>query len=267
MFRSTLKDRRRTRGALVPFPVIMALVLLVVWPGPSAAGPVAWMVSDTSMPLWLVQGSSPGEGLASGEFLVASTHLRDPNFSETAVLLVDYARHGAMGLIINRPSKLRLSSLWPGIGPLDERADTVYVGGPVARGQMLMLIRSDIRPEESHRVLEKVYVTGSRSVIEEMLHHPRREVDFRAFVGYAGWGPGQLDHEVSRGDWYVLKADGETIFDMEPSEIWPELIRRSSVLWAKLRVGGEKTSGISVTAQGNIRSDLWKRHRRESCRP
>jgi putative AlgH/UPF0301 family transcriptional regulator len=53
------------------------------------------------------------------------------------------------------------------------------------------------------------------------------------FAGYSGWGPRQLDNEVALGGWHVLPADAETIFEKEPSQIWPELIRRNSLKWIK----------------------------------
>jgi len=55
---------------------------------------------------------------------------------------------------------------------------------------------------------------------------------FRAYAGYAGWASGQLDQEVERGDWHVLGAEAEMVFDKAPSEVWPELIRRGSLQWA-----------------------------------
>ncbi len=55
---------------------------------------------------------------------------------------------------------------------------------------------------------------------------------FRVYAGYAGWAPGQLDQELSRGDWHLLQANAETLFDKAPQEVWPELIRLSPVLTA-----------------------------------
>jgi putative transcriptional regulator len=173
--------------------------------------------------------------LARGKFLVASRHLRDPNFSETVVLLIDYDWHGAMGLVINRPSELRLSTVLPEIKGLEQPTDTVYIGGPVARSQMLLLIQSRSQPKESSRVFKDIYVSSSRTVLQRMIDDADAGEKFRVYAGNAGWAPGQLYREVSRGGWHVLEADAETVFDKAPAEVWPELIRRASVQWVRLQ--------------------------------
>jgi putative transcriptional regulator len=186
-----------------------------------------------------VSPSSPSRSgseaaLAKGRLLVASRHLMDPNFSETVVLLIDYARNGAMGLVINRPTEVKLSAVFPEMEGLQQRTDTIYMGGPVGRNQILMLIRSSNQSEESRRIFEDIYVSSSLTVLEQMIDDAGAEKRFRVYAGYAGWAPGQLDHEVSRGDWYVLPADAETVFEKTPSDIWRELILRSAVEWVKL---------------------------------
>jgi putative transcriptional regulator len=195
---------------------------------PSSEGPVIFRVSDKSR---------PRIELSRGKFLVASKELRDPNFFETVVLLLEYDRNGAMGLVINRPSTLKLSKVLPDIEGLQKRSDTIYLGGPVAKNQLMLLIRTTSPPEGSRLVFRDIYLSSSQEIIEKMVDNPDTPERFRVYAGYAGWAPGQLDHEVSRGGWHILQADEESVFDKTPSEIWPELIRRSSALW--VRVVGE----------------------------
>jgi putative transcriptional regulator len=179
---------------------------------------------------FLSQGPSrPESGLAKGRFLVASRHLGDPNFSKTVILLIDYNQNGAIGVVINRPTEVQVSTLLPDIQGLKKRNDLVYLGGPVATNQMLLLVRSTSQPEGSLNVFEDVYTIPSQTVFQQMIDTGAR---FRAYVGYAGWAPSQLDFEVSRGDWYIVQADPATVFDKAASEIWPELIQRSEVQWA-----------------------------------
>jgi putative transcriptional regulator len=138
-----------------------------------------------------------------------------------------------MGLFINRPTNVRLSSVFPEFDELRERPDTVFVGGPVAKNQVLLLIRSGSPIEESHHIVEDMYVSASRKALQHMIDHTGVIQRFRVYAGYAGWGPQQLDREVSNGDWLVLQADTPTVFDKEPSEVWPDLIGRTPELWAK----------------------------------
>ena len=180
-------------------------------------------------------GPGPREELAKGKFLVASRKLQDPNFKETVVLLIDYGMDGAMGLVINRPSAVKLATVFPDIKELKQRKDTIYVGGPVEVNKMLLLIRSPQMPEGATVVTPGVYISSSWKVLESLMKKKAaKEERFRLFAGYAGWAPSQLDFERTRGDWYVLKADAETVFSQNPSELWPELIRRVTVKWVRL---------------------------------
>lgn len=211
----------------------ITLLLISILPGTPLIGAVLSGQHLTLLPFrFPVSYPSPGRFRfetrpAKGKFLVASRDLRDPNFLETVVLLIKYDSSGAIGVVINRPTKVRLSRLLPEIKGLQERTDTVYIGGPVARNQMLLLIRSGSQPEESLHVFEDIYVSSSRAVLQRMIDNGNAGGSFRFYAGYAGWASGQLDREVSRGDWHVLQADAETVFEKATPEIWPELIRRS----------------------------------------
>lgn len=175
------------------------------------------------------------ESLAKGKFLVASRKLKDPNFREAVVLLIDYQVHGALGLVINHPTEARLSSLLPEIEGLSRRMDRIFLGGPVGRGGLMMLIQSTRKPENSRPVFDGIYVSSSMRVLKQMTEDPAPKDKFRVYVGYSGWAPGQLDREVLRGDWHVLKAETETVFNRAPSKIWDELIDRGTQKWVKVR--------------------------------
>lgn len=185
--------------------------------------------------------------LAPGMFLVASRELRDPSFAETAVLLLRYGSDGALGLVVNRPTQMKLADLLPEIEGIAERDDTVYVGGPVMQENMLLLVRSDDEPPESQQVMDDVYFSGSKELLARLVGQEEKEDggEFRVFAGHAGWAPGQLEWEVKRGGWHVLRAESTAVFDTPPEKLWPELIRRSSGVWASLNPGaiGSPASG------------------------
>ena len=194
-------------------PVVMGFVLLIL--GASAA------VSQTPRQA----------ALSAGRFLVAGEHLRDPNFGRSVVLLLNYGERGARGIVINRQTDVKLATVLPEISGLHQRPDTVYLGGPVGRNQLLVLLRSDSPPGRAEHVIDNIYVTSSRQTLVEALNRANSAAPVHVYAGYAGWAPGQLDHEVARGDWHVLPADAETVFNSLPGKVWRELIEKGAVEW------------------------------------
>lgn len=160
--------------------------------------------------------------LAQGRFLVATRNMRDPKFSETVILIVEYGWHGTIGLILNRPTKIRLSEAVDDVKGLERRPGMVYYGGPVDRVRIQALIRASKKPEDSQHVFDDVYVSTSSETLQRIVDEDSGE-KFRVYSGYAGWAPRQLEWEVMTGGWQVIQADADTVFEKKPSEIWPTL--------------------------------------------
>ncbi len=177
----------------------------------------------------------PEEKLSQGRFLIAGRRLLDPNFRETVVLLIRYGTTGAMGVVINRPMQVKLSDVLPDIKELKGRQETLYLGGPVEPAKMLFLMKSAKTPPESMLIFGDVYLSASRDELRRLAKSTNTQEKFRIFAGYAGWAPRQLESECGRGDWHVLDADAETLFDRKASEIWPELIHRFTVKWVHVK--------------------------------
>jgi putative transcriptional regulator len=170
---------------------------------------------------------------AKGRFLVAHRSVNDPRFAETVILLLAYSDQGAMGIIINRPTDVRLASALPDMKELRDRPDRLFVGGPVSPSAMLLLIRSATAPQGAQPVFGDVHVSGKLETLRKVLGKSGKTHRLRAYAGYAGWGPGQLDHEIARGDWAIGPADAVTIFDTPSEGIWQKLVDRFSVEWAR----------------------------------
>ncbi|MGB3564873.1 MAG: YqgE/AlgH family protein [Thermoanaerobaculia bacterium] len=204
-----------------------------------ASGATATIPDQILRPFPALSNRVVGLELAKGRFLVASRDLRDPNFAKTVVLLLDYNEMGATGLVINRPTELSIATALPDVEGLDDRTETVWVGGPVATHQMLMLVRSGDHPEGSESVFDDVYVSGSRDLLGRLVEAGGDVGRFRVFAGHAGWMPMQLDAEVARGGWEVLPGDADMVFDESPAEVWPDLSERGAVKWAFLKAPKE----------------------------
>ena len=172
--------------------------------------------------------------LAKGKFLIARRQLKDPRFSETVILLIQHDSEGTVGLIVNLPTTIKLSDLVPEINEQPGKEHFTYIGGPVGMNQILLLLRSRNKPEGSQWIFDDVYVSASRSVFEQLIKEPSGEVTFRVYAGYAGWGVGQLELEVLRGDWQIAGADAEAIFTKPSSEIWKYLNRENEPIYIEL---------------------------------
>lgn len=172
--------------------------------------------------------------LAKGKLLVASGELRDPHFAEAVVLLIDYNEEGAMGVIINRATRVKLSELLPKIKGLEQRSDPIYEGGPVERSEILMLLRSAQEPADSRAVFGDVYLSASAGLLKRLAEEsPRDHAPFRVYSGYAGWAAGQLEAEVGAGAWHIFPATAAVVFASRPEDLWRELNGRATLRLAR----------------------------------
>jgi len=167
-------------------------------------------------------GSMPP--LGRGVFLVASPNLPDPNFRHTVVLICEHGPEGTLGVIVNRPTDVLLSEALPDVPVLKGTSYVLFAGGPVQPGGILMLFRVTEAPADARQIMEGIYLGGGMSVLERIITQPQPTETFRAFAGYAGWAPGQLEMEMVMGSWATVKADSISIFDKDSANLWPELV-------------------------------------------
>ncbi len=165
---------------------------------------------------------------AVGTFLVASRDLGDPNFAKTVILVVHYKQdQGAVGLVVNRATDVPISRVFQDLKEAKSRMDPVYVGGPVELNTVMALLKTGTKPENSTRVFNDVYLISNKDLLKATLASGAEASVFHAYVGYAGWGTGQLEHEMELGAWHVMPADAATVFHSDPDSVWPRLIRRT----------------------------------------
>lgn len=191
--------------------------------------------SRTGLTAVPVDGQQPASELAAGRFLVSFRNLPDPNFAETVVLLARYdRREGAMGVILNRRTKLPLAKVLDSFEAARGREDPVYLGGPVAPYGVVALLRSAVKPRGAGHVLDGVYLVTDAQLLEELIASGRGAGDLRVYLGYSGWAPGQLEGEVALETWHVFKSDAAAVFDPAPETLWERFIRRTELRIALL---------------------------------
>ena len=165
------------------------------------------------------------ESLA-GKLLVSPPNLFDPNFNRTVVLMLVHNPDGALGVILNRPSRTRVADLVPLWAPAAAHPAVVHGGGPVEPQAAIALARGDTRitPDGWSPVYDDIGTVD--------LHRDPDDVggiqQIRVFVGYSGWGAGQLEDELARGGWIVVAADRNDAFDPDPSTLWERVLLRQA---------------------------------------
>ncbi|MEO2053847.1 MAG: YqgE/AlgH family protein [Nitrospira sp.] len=165
--------------------------------------------------------------LLRGVFIVADPRIIDPNFSRTVVLLIHNEEDGSTGLIINRPTSASLSEQFPAIKEHLTPSDRVFKGGPVLPKTLTLLFQTKTPPAGMIPVLNNTYVSREMRLMADLPMSTILDRRFRVFSGYAGWGPGQLQAEIVRGDWRVVRTGADIIFEGSADIIWEEMFGRS----------------------------------------
>ena len=178
-------------------------------------------------------------GPAKGKLLVAARHLRGlSSFAESVILLVDHGPEGSTGLIINRPSRMRLSEVLPSRGDVKTRGDALWVGGPVQPTRLMLLARAHERLPDGFPIFAEVKLVLTKRGLDRAFGRGIPPAAVRAYAGFAGWSPGQLDREIADGDWYVVDAEVKSVFSTEPRDLWSVLIEGAAGRWVR-RVGAQ----------------------------
>lgn len=125
------------------------------------------------------------------------------------------------GVIVNRPTKIAVSHLFPDLERLAKTHDKVYFGGPVEIESVWFLFRADKPPKHAIQAFDGVYVSANRVLLRELLGRDKPMDGLRIYIGHSGWAPGQLEAEIARRDWTLAPAEKEAIFNGKSEHPWP----------------------------------------------
>jgi putative transcriptional regulator len=160
--------------------------------------------------------------------LVAMPQLQDPNFAKSVVLLCEHREEGAMGLVINRCTETLASAIVQlDPPPAEDTGIPVWIGGPVDPARGWLLLREDLG--DGIEVSPGLYLSASRDLLRRVMHSRELADRCRFLVGYAGWGPRQLDSELAASAWLTVPIDKPLMFDTPSDEMWEVAIRRLGV--------------------------------------
>ena len=158
----------------------------------------------------------------SNQLIIAMPGLQDPNFSRTVTLICEHSEEGAMGLVINRILDLKLHEVLNQIGieqADDLRDQPIYLGGPVQNNRGFVLHSPLGNWESTLEVTDQIGVSTSKDILQAIASNQGPEHVLIA-LGYAGWGAGQLEHELSENSWLHGPASEQILFDIPPEERW-----------------------------------------------
>jgi putative transcriptional regulator len=172
------------------------------------------------------------ERFLAGQVLVATEEMADPRFAESVIYMVRHDAQGALGLVINRPmAQGPLDDLLKGFGvelknPKGEIV--IHYGGPVSSRQGFLLHSDDVVLESSTKVKDGIAMTSDTKLLEAMAQGqgPRQAL---FMLGYAGWGPGQLEAEIKAHSWFAIPGDKSLIFGKDADSKWKQATNRRRI--------------------------------------
>lgn len=158
-----------------------------------------------------------------GRLLISDPFLPDPNFERTVILLCEHNQQGSFGFILNKPSLLRMTDV---IQEIEVSSELLYVGGPVQQDTLHFIHRSS-EVDGGLEIADGIFWGGNFETVAMLIKQKQlKSSDFRFFLGYSGWGEGQLNDELETNSWIVSDTvTPQQIFDTEPEILWKEVLK------------------------------------------
>ena len=192
----------------------------------------AWALSAALLAAVLAAQALAEQKSIAGQMLVASETMGDPRFAETVIYMIEHDQTGALGLVVNRPlGDVPLANLLERMGHDPETAAgsiAVHTGGPVEPGRVFILHSTEVMAEDSTAISGDIALTAGPEMLR-LLGRGAGPKHSLFFVGYAGWGPGQLDGELARADWFVIPGAFDLVFAAKPAQSWRAALQRRGV--------------------------------------
>jgi putative transcriptional regulator len=162
---------------------------------------------------------TPGPGI----LLIADPFLKDPNFMRTVVFLCEHQEEGSFGFVLNRNYDYTLDEL---VNGLDDLKLPVFYGGPVQMDTIHFLHQYPEKIPGGYEIAEGVFWGGDFDIAIQMIRKGEINLQrIRFYIGYSGWGNGQLNDELKEKSWLTVKATRKIIFHKETEEIWKESLK------------------------------------------
>lgn len=166
-----------------------------------------------------------------GQFLLAMPGMRDPRFRQTITFMCEHNRDGAMGIVVNAPSKVRWEQVFTQLALTDASqrgSEPVLMGGPVAQEQGFVLHGRGMQFSSTADISEFISLTASKDILESLAAGKGPD-DVLLALGYSGWGAGQLEQEILENAWLTLPAEPEILFATPWEKRWQTAAARHGI--------------------------------------
>jgi putative transcriptional regulator len=162
--------------------------------------------------------------IKKGIVLIAEPFLKDPNFSRTVIILCEHNNEGSIGFVLNKPFAATLEDLIPELQGLNW---PIFYGGPVEPDSIHFLHNNLSLLPDSNEITDGIFWSSDfRTLIALLKEGKVQQNDIRLYLGYSGWGQGQLQDELNEKTWVIAKAESTYVFDMNATEIWTKAMMK-----------------------------------------
>ncbi|MBC7863230.1 MAG: YqgE/AlgH family protein [Bacteroidia bacterium] len=170
--------------------------------------------------------------IAQNKILIAQPFLQDPFFRRSVILMAEHHDEGSIGFVMNRPLKMKVKDL---LSNLKEADYPLYHGGPVAQDQLFFVHKLSDKIRESVYIGSNYYWNGNYGdLIGLICSNKIKKSDVKFFIGYSGWGEGQLEGELNTHSWMIADADYKNIMKDGSNEIWGNELKKMGSKYANL---------------------------------
>ena len=158
-----------------------------------------------------------------GRFLISEPFMHDENFQRTVVLLVEHGDQGSLGFVLNRRLKFNIDEVVEEMPSIDA---PVYLGGPVEQNSLHFVHKLGSQLEGSRHIVDDVFWGGDFQSLKEKISLGKLSLDdIVFFIGYSGWGPGQLEQELEKKSWIIAPEDHSFVFEKGGKEMWRKILK------------------------------------------
>ncbi|MEK6750118.1 MAG: YqgE/AlgH family protein [Pseudomonadota bacterium] len=189
----------------------------------TSARAISSLISMLVMVLSLTGAAATPTPLEKGKLLVATHQLDETPYRHAVILVTEHSDKGLFGLTINRPTPVFIDEFLPNTALREMPSSRLFMGGPNAK-QVLFVVARATQVAQLHHLAGDLYYGVGRDAATVLTQSPANSQNVRAYAGYLNWPPGEIDAAIAKGEWRVMPADAQTLFNSDPDSLWEQMM-------------------------------------------